>query len=229
MGLYAADASNNPTGSALDQVDVTVSGTAMAAYRVVLNKSALVTPGAVFAVQFSRSGANSSTNYFRVGTYDPSGSAPAYAFKVWNGSSWAARSPAGSALVRVYGAAETSGLVRFYAAKNEGGQFFDKVRIQDASGVYSSSLRSQVYSYQAEIEELLGAGCADGRRMVAQVTPQRVLAVYQAGDASAPDLLIREDGVIVEPGGAPAGGNAVGRWARYAAWPDLPPVWVGKV
>lgn len=230
LAVHAVDASNLPSGSPLDQVDVTVTGTAMAPYRVVLNQSAQVTPGLPFALVFSRSGSPNSSNYYKIGLYEPGSSPPVYPYKFWNGSTWAARSPASAALLRVYGAAETSGLVQFYAAKSEGGQFLEGVRVLDRSGISSSSYRNQVYTYRDEIEELLGAGSASGRRMLAEVTPGRLLCIRQAPDPGALDLLIDPTGRLLDRSGLPVSGpQAAGRWARFSAWPDLPPVWVGQL
>jgi hypothetical protein len=59
------------------------------------------------------------------------------------------------------------------------GQFVVAQDIQVASGRYSRQYRDADQSALAELEPLLKAGVSGGRRLLASVTPDRVVHIYQ--------------------------------------------------
>jgi hypothetical protein len=225
VSVYAVDASGVPVGSALDTAPVATTAE-MQTVRASLHGSALVQPGTAFGLVFTRSGAVSGANYYRIGLREQAGLR--YACRVWNGSDWLARSPQANALARVFGGADTSNLLGYYAAPERGGQFLTRVLAETPSGIDSAVYETRVRTPQREVEDLLDAGCADGRWMLAEITPGRVLRVYPSPPEAPLEVLIQPDGSLCSAWGSPLrrANQALGHWARYQAWPDAPPVLV---
>jgi hypothetical protein len=96
------------------------------------------------------------------------------------------------------------------------GEFVTAVDLVDVSGVSALEYRDGDTNAQAELEKLLERGSASGRRMLAVVTRERVLRIYQEPLAGAADLRVRSDGSIRDPYDAPLGyaASPAGQWAR---------------
>lgn len=100
----------------------------------------------------------------------------------------------------------------------QAGEFVERVDIEDASGVSSLEYRDGDTSAQAEIEKLLERGSSSGLRMLATITRERVLRVYEEPEPGQMDLLLHADGRLLDRFGVPLGYAEcpAGRWARLA-------------
>lgn len=218
--LYRVDPSGNPVGAPLDTVDVPA-GEEMQPVRVSLSGAAQVVPGAAFGVVFWRSGALSSASGYRIGLHEQA--VLRYPCRLWNGGSWTARSPQANALVRVLGGTDITALAGYYAALQRGGQFLQRVLVEEPSGVNAAVHDQRARTCLQEVGDLLRAG-----RMLAEVDARRVLRIWAAPQAEPPRLAVGLDGSLLHAGGAPVeeAAQALGSWARYQAWPDAPAVLV---
>jgi hypothetical protein len=138
----------------------------------------------------NRTGGLSVTNYYRL-RVDETCSYSGGALWVWNGSSWANRSPAADLTFRLAGEMETGQqMLRLTAA---GIPPLGGAQLWGASGVFSDPYTSGLHPVRAELEELL-AGGAGGVRWLAGVTPQRQVVFGPQPAADAPRLRLGMDG-----------------------------------
>jgi hypothetical protein len=184
-------------------------------YTVNLPRTAVMEGGRPFCVTMTRIGAANSTNYFKVCAYElAAGETSDYPYLTGNGSTYTARSPTALMECRLEGAAHTSTVAAWMAAVGQGGQFLARVEIEDSSGVWTSVKADRIVPFRQEIEELLRAGSSDQRKMLASVTPERVVRVYKAPLSSAPNCLIDKRGEVRTLQDHPLllPGEAVGSW-----------------
>jgi hypothetical protein len=140
----------------------------------------------------SRTGGLSATNYYRL-RVDETCSYAGGALWVWNGSSWANRSPAADLTFRLAGEVETSQqMLRLAGAAVPP---LTGAQLWGASGVFSDPYCSGLRTVRAELEELL-AGGAGGVRWLAGVTPQRQVVFGPQPAADAPLLRLGVDGSL---------------------------------
>ena len=138
----------------------------------------------------NRTGSLSATNYYRL-RVDETCSYSGGALWVWNGSSWANRSPAADLTFRLAGEMETSQqMLRLAAA---GIPPLGGAQLWGASGVFSDPYCSGLRTVGAELEELL-AGGAGRVRWLAGVTPQRQVVFGPQPLADNPRLRLGVDG-----------------------------------
>lgn len=156
-----------------------VSLAAAATYWLVLRRS-----GSLDAVNFYKWNVNEELSY------------PDGVFRVYNGSSWIARTPDADANFQIAGVQETTAQIE--AMATAAGQFLTGVRIEDASEVSSPQYRDGDTTAMTEIMALLKNGTSNGRRLLAQVNADRVLRVYEepAYDAYTPDYFINGKGKL---------------------------------
>lgn len=160
-----------------------------------------------------RSGAVDATNYYAMAV----GPALGYAsgqYRLYNGAAWVARSTDADAAFQVTGVQETTEQIRYAIAACA--PFISAVDIVTASGVYSSQYRDGDTPALSEVEALLKSGTSGGRRLLATVTRERVLRVYQEPSSGDADYLLTTDGTLhdafdvsVSPERCP-----VGVWAK---------------
>lgn len=207
------NSSGSPSGTTLDSVNTLGSTLTEDMDWLKLSFSATValSYGTTYWLVISRTGSNDPVNYYMVDlsedlTYTGG------AFKLWNGSAWASRSPDVDMPFQIWSHRETTNQISDMLTT--AGQFFAVQDIQAASGRYSRQYRDGNQTAQAELETLLQAGRASGRRFLSSVTPDRVVHVYEEpvyDSASSPLLnenmeILNADGVTLwEPGKLPAG------------------------
>lgn len=160
-----------------------------------------------------RSGAVDAANYY-VMTVGPALGYASGVYRLYNGSSWVARSPDADAAFQVTGVQETTEQIRY--AIQTYAPFITAVEIQTASGVYSSQYRDGATLLLAEIEALLKSGTTNGRRLLATITRERVLCVYEEPTSGDQDYLIISDGSLHDALDRPVPPDRclVGAWAR---------------
>lgn len=167
-----------------------------------------------------RSGSNDPTNYYTVGV-DESLGYPRGTLLLWTGAAWVARTPDADMAFQVTGVEETT--VQITRIENDEGQFFAGTLIDDASGLYTSPYRDGDGTALAEIAALLKRGTTNDRRLLATVTRDRYLEVYEEPELSTStiELLMGSDGMLRLPlAGTLDGAVApVGKWCQFVDMP----------
>lgn len=151
------------------------------------------------------------------GTYGPG------VLRLWDGTTWAARSPDADMMFQVVGREETTAQIA--AAVAASGQFFTGTDIIDASGRVVEQYRSGERSALQEIVGLLDRGTAAGRRLLARVTQDRRLQVSaepDPPDVSAASHYISRSGQVMTRLAVPIPNAACvsGIWVRSEALAD---------
>ena len=95
------------------------------------------------------------------------------------------------------------------------GEHFAGVEIETVSGIDSVEYRDGDTNALAEVEDILAAGVADGRRYLATVSRERRVYVYEEPAPAASDLHMLADGTVQDRWGNPMtyGPDVVGKWA----------------
>lgn len=220
LELFALDASGNPTGSALASYSLAGSGltTSLAWYSGALTAQVALASNTLYGFQVRRSGSADGTNYYAVLVNTGLGYASG-AFKIWNGSAWAARSPDAdmSFRVGVDNQVETTQQIKDLVGTY--GQFITSTDIETASGYYLPSWRDGSRSALEEIKDLLKYGGPNDRSLIALVESDRRLRIYEEeAQPSTPAFYLKTDGTIMNAGGGmqPDGEPPVGRWIKLA-------------
>ncbi len=108
---------------------------------------------------------------------------------------------------------ETSQQIQNYLT--DCGQFFSRVFIDDRSGHYAESFRNGDTTALAEAEALLEIGTSNYRRLLARVTSDRAVVVYeQPAEPDHADLEIRNDNKLYYRAGSAVGEHydPTGKW-----------------
>lgn len=170
----------------------------------------------VYWLVFGRSGGYSAANYYKI-LVDTTTSYAGGRFLIYSTTlGWQlAGMPECDLMFRVAGGMETTKQIELMAAAGCGGQFLSGASIEAASGLFTNAFRSGDQTAQKEIEAQLQAGDVNGVRLLAEVTQQRLLRVFQAPAASTAVLHVDGAGHLVDENGAglPLWAPAVGRWA----------------
>lgn len=169
----------------------------------------------LYWLKIRRSGTVDGSNYYSITVNEALGYADG-SFKVYNGSAWSSRSPDADANFQVAGVQETT--TQIGDMVTGAGQFLTGTVVEDASGVQSPQYRDGDTTALTEVEALLRAGTTNGRRMLAQVTPDRTLRLYEEPEfsASAPQYLINSQGRLFDRWGNPTLDHTcpVGGWCQ---------------
>jgi len=96
------------------------------------------------------------------------------------------------------------------------GEFIEGMLIEDASGVSAIEYRDGDTNAQAEIVALLERGTSNGRRVLAEVTRERYLRLYEEPASGSSDYLLLADGSLHDAydNPLPPGACVAGVWAR---------------
>ncbi len=176
-----------------------------------------------YTLQVRRSGAVDAANYYGVRVEE--GNKFGNSLLAWNGSSWAARTPAASMVLGLYGEEETTEQIKAICAPGAGGQFLTGLLIRDVANVKTRLFRLGKLRASAELAELLQVGAAGGEELSARVNVERQLVIEKRPQPAAPELVIWPDGEIRHKSGRALLGSEtpVGRWARVLGVSELPP------
>jgi hypothetical protein len=173
-------------------------------------------------LRLGRSEATNGTNFYRV-KVDDDLKFTGGSLKLYNGLTWAARSPDADLVFRISGLMQTTDQLSLMAAAGCGGQFLGGVQIDQASGVYSNPWRSGMRTAQVEMAELIKTGTSTGGRLICEVTRERVLRVYQAPAKTTAVYRVNGQGYLTDARGYP-----LPAWAPAAgAWVILENPWLG--
>lgn len=183
--------------------------------RFALDTPVALQPGRTLWLVLSRSGAIDPNGFVQVAADEDAGY-PRGELRLWNGSTWAVRTPDADLHFQVLGMEETSAQI---AHLLNAADCLHGVRIETASGIQARLYRDGTRRARAEVEALLQGGTAGGQRLLARITPERTAVIYAqpAGEQAALVLspggqITRLDGHALAPGEPPAG-----QWARLGA------------
>jgi hypothetical protein len=189
-----ADNSGAP-GTVLDSVTVPASSltTSYQWIEFALDPLQDLAGSVTYWIVLRRTGGLDATNHYAVEVDEDLGYTSGQ-LRLYNGSTWVARTPDADVLFSVTGVEETTTQVA--TAVGDAGEFITAVDVVDASGVYSSPYRSGDDELLAVVGELLAGGTSDGRRLLTRVTRDRVLRVYEEPelDTGAIELFVNADG-----------------------------------
>ena len=194
----ATDGSGNPV-NVLAYGVTTPSGYATDAWhKITLNAPVLLQPSTTYYLWVRPEGAWSfpTSDYCTWVTYEPASYAEGALYSGNNNATPGWTVQAGDANFGIYGHRDTSVQVRDIANAIKHANIWDVV-VESASGIKTSPARPLESNALTEIRALLEGGCSDGRRMLAEITRQRILRVYKesAADAST-DYMLTADGKV---------------------------------
>lgn len=171
-------------------------------------------PGTIYWLVVRRSGAINNDHYYQVDVDEGLGYLRG-ALRLWNGSSWIARSPDADLNFQVLGGRETTLQIADIVAAS--GQFLTGTLIEERSNMISNPYRRGDNTALYEIEELLRSGTVGGRRLLAQINRNREVVVWAEPqrDAYSAEVFIKRDGKIENRWGDPYYATLcpVGVWA----------------
>lgn len=221
--LYALDGSGNPTGSALTSGTLGGGsmGTSIGWVDVTLTEYELAA-STQYGVVVRRSGTVDAVNYYVV-QVNPGLGYTGGAFKLYNGTAWAARGTDADMLFqvmvndKVISTTQIKDLIATY------GQFLTGAQFDGLSGIAPSlaSYRDGDTDALTEIVSLMNIGTTNGRRILAETTIDRLVVFREEPASTSVAYYFRSDGRINASTGAPLMRSEVpvGAWAQLA---DLP-------
>jgi hypothetical protein len=165
-------------------------------------------------IQIRRSGANDIGNYYRVNVNEEKGYTRG-AMQVRVVTTWQNGIPNdGDLMFSLTGTIATTTLISDVAIA--AGQFLSGVDIETASGVLTNPKNDGDSRALDVINTLLEAGTSAGRWLLAEVTPERRLRIYQAPEPSEAQYYLDGDHQMTDAYGVmvPATRAPVGVWAK---------------
>lgn len=193
-----ADAAGVP-GSVLDSAQISGGdlSDSVSWVGLVLSETVDVSYGTDYWIVVRRTGSVDATNHYVVRVSEDLGYARG-ALRIWNGSSWVARSPDADMLFKLTGVWETTRQIEEVVEAE--GAFFSGIEVMDVSGVHSSPYRDGDNTALSTVLELLKSGTSSGQRLLTRVSRERVLEVYEEPeyDEGAVKLFVEADGRPVD-------------------------------
>jgi len=156
--------------------------------------NSLALPAGTYWIVVRRSGSVDPDDYYSLGMTDV-GNATC---KVWNGSAWISHPRSLYLPFRVWGSESTDDQIRQII--DTAGQFMAGVDV-DATGISTNQYRDQDMTAYDEIGKLLDLGDSTGTRLLASVTPDRILRIYPEPAKHADGDRLQPDGTLRNVGG----------------------------
>ena len=181
-----------------------------------LSSSATLLNNNVYWIVATRSGSQSGSDFYNVSISEDAGYAYG-SFWVSDGMTFTEKSPAADMIFKVVGTQMTTSQIQETFQTKQ--QFFYGLEIQESSGVETNQFRDGENTALSEIVSLLETGTTSNRRMLAQVTPDRVLKVFQESqNLSGSQYYINIDRSIKDPDGVeiPLYKCPVGVWIKLS-------------
>lgn len=186
---------------------------------ITLPTNITLTAGVTYWIHISRSGANASDKFYRLGLSEST-----YGLtKAWTGSAWQSFSRQGVPMSLPFTILDaedtTTTMTRVIQA---GGQSFVTSLAAAQTGVKATRYRNSDTTALVELQKLLDSGNSSGLRLIASVSPVGELTVEQQPSDSGPNPFLEEDGTISEISGArwTQGRLPVGKWLAIRGTPD---------
>lgn len=194
-------------------------GVAMATETWTFAGSYMLQPNETYWIVVRRSGAYDPLNYYMLEVDEGVGYSRGV-LKLWTGAAWVARSPDADLQFRVLGRWETTRQIREIVS--QAGQYINGVDILTPSGVFSNQWRAGDQTAYNEFVGLMRAGTLAGRMLLAEVTVEQILRIYEAPTPDNDNAVQQmADGEYLDHMGRPLepGFLPVGRWLIR---PDIP-------
>lgn len=169
-----------------------------------------LTPLATYGLVVGRTGTVDPVNYYKVEMVRDTSYGQC---KAWTGSAWVGHTQLVSLAFRVWGDEDT--ITQIARLLTDYGQFFAaRDLVATASGVRTNQYIDNDQTALEEIEKLLELGTSTGQRLLAKVTPERVVRIWAEPAALEPLARLRADRQIAHAGGGvrPAGQLPAGEW-----------------
>lgn len=173
-----------------------------------------LSPATIYWIIISRSGANSSSNYYWIGVdqglHNLEGK-----FRIYNGSSWVARSVPCDGIFKAMGLRNTTDIIQdIYTATN---QFLRELQILTPTTIQVIPFYEEMIPGVDLMEELMAVGGNNLRKLTANVTTDKRLIIKEQPEQGSNDYLVDMDGQFYTPSGNPLtpGHYPVGEWMRF--------------
>lgn len=164
--------------------------------------------GTTYWVVVERTGSPDATHMFGVGLDEALGHAGA--LKIWKVNHWEDRVPNCDMPFEVWGKRETTAQIGDMV-----GSVLPTVIIEAPSAIYAHQWRAGDNTVRQEVEELLAAGTSSGRRLLADVSPERVVRIFAEPDPAQLDAMLTLEGRLRLPLGALDEGQLpAGQWVQ---------------
>jgi hypothetical protein len=220
LAIYAADATNNPTGSALASVSLAGTGLSTSNGTLLFTLSSAVNlPIGSYCLQLSRSGANDGTNYY-IWVVNPALGYAGGVFKLWNGAAWVARGTDADAIFAVDVDNNVDNVLQVYDLIATYGQFISGVVLSPStlSGQKLPSYRNGDTDTLTELTALMDVGGPNGRRLIVNVDQNRLAIISEEPADTTMGYNIGPNMAISDSNGAPLepawSFRAIGSWAQ---------------
>lgn len=169
-----------------------------------LDVEVLLSLATTYHLQIDRTGANDVENYYVLGVDEnlnyASGVMKFYTGQAWLARDWDGVTPDADLAFIIGGVEETTTQIETALA---GAEFITDVDIEDASGIFTSQYRDGDQRLLNVVQDLLAAGLTGGSRLLATVTKDRIVRLYQAPDKDAYAYLINRRGELSTTTGGP--------------------------
>lgn len=184
-----------------------------------LGNTQTINYGTTYWLVVSRTGANDIDDFYMVEVDEALGYSRG-SLKLYTGAAWSTRATDADLIFRVMGATPTTTQIS-EIVNSDCGQFLAGVDLVDASGVEAWQYRAGDNNGFDELEKLLDLGTSSGQRLLATVTPERILRIRVQPGSGQDNLLLSSDGRLRDAGNRlyPYGGLPAGKWLRLA---DVP-------
>lgn len=216
-----ADSAGNP-GTVLDSATLTAANVLaiMDWLTFTLANTDTITNGTTYHLVVSRTGSNDPDNYYVV-DLDPDVKYAAGGLKLYNGAAWVSRATAADLMFRVKGSQATTDQIVDLVDASE---FLAGVDVVDASGISSWQYRDGASTGLNELLALLRSGTSNGQRLLARVSDDLHLRVWEqpARASVEPAIILGADrNLYNRTGGAVGHGRlCAGQWIDLA---EVPP------
>lgn len=166
------------------QIAASALGTSAAWYEFTLSVPVTLNPATTYWIHVARSGAVSTTAFYMLDV-NTAGGYPRGQIKLWNtgSSSWTDELAAWDLVFRIIGTSENTSQIAPLVTVC--GQFFAGVVNNTWSGRSSVPYRDGDTTGLFELIKIMGSGSVNGRRLLAEVTPERVLWINEEAEKPA--------------------------------------------
>lgn len=217
VAIYTDSSGAPGTGIASASITVSEVTTAFDWHWFEFSSPVTLSPSTDYWIHISTAAGRSHEDFFSFGVDSEQGYARG-ALYTWDGS-YALRTPAADLTFKLHDGVDTVAQIADIAS---GVGAVATVRYDSLSGITTNQYRSGENTAMEEVVQLLDIGNSSGKRLVATMTPDRVLRVYPEPSKASPDYmwsstgqLRRSNGRLIEDGQL-----VVGQWATLE---EVPP------
>lgn len=174
----------------------------------------------IYWIIISRSGANSTSNYYWIGVDEGLHNLEGR-FRIFNGTSWVARSVPCDGVFKAMGLKNTTDIILdIYGGTN---QFIRELQILSPTTIQVIPFFEKPTPGRSLMEEMMEVGGNNLRKLTARVTADKRLVIKEQLQQGAGDFMIDQAGVFYDPRGnqLSEGNYPVGEWVRHKNPADI--------